>query len=127
MPAADPRQLLRHLELRLPEMLATSRELVEMESPSFSKDAVDRLGKLLAVKFEALGGKTQFHHVKTYGDHLQVDFAGTNSKPVMLLGHHDTVYDLGTLPTMPFRTTRERLYGPGTLDMKCGIVMMMIA
>jgi len=127
MLAVDSCLLLRHIEPRLPEMIATIRELVEIESPSFSKDAVDRLGKVLAGKFEALGGKTQFHRAKHVGDHLQIDFAGMNGKPVMLLGHHDTVYDLGTLETMPFRATPQRLYGPGTLDMKCGIVMMMMA
>lgn len=124
---ADARQLLRLLEPRLPEMISTIRELVEMESPSFNKEAVDLVGRALAKKFEGLGGKTRFHRVQQFGDHLQVDFAGGRGKPVMLLGHHDTVYDIGTLANMPFRATRERLYGPGTLDMKCGIVMMMFA
>src|SRR5438067_2080568 len=128
---ADPRHLLRTIEPRLAEMTDAIRELVELESPSFSKDAVDRLGCTLAAKFEKLGGKTHFHKAKQFGDHLQVDFAGGQGKPVMLLGHHDTVYDLGTLATMPFRATRDRgvskIWGPGTLDMKCGIVMMMFA
>lgn len=128
---ADPRQLLRTIEPRLPEMISTIRELVELESPSFNKESVDCLGQVLAGKFAVLGGKIGFHRGKKFGDHLQVDFGGGRGKPVMLLGHHDTVYDLGTLSTMPFRETRDRgvskIWGPGTLDMKCGIAMMMFA
>ncbi|MBV8207851.1 MAG: M20 family metallopeptidase [Acidobacteria bacterium] len=108
-------------------MIATVRELVEIESPSFSKAAVDKLGRVLASRFEAQGGRVRFHRAVKFGDHIQVDFAGGRGRPVMLLGHHDTVYDEGTLHSMPFRATRDRLFGPGTLDMKTGIVMMMFA
>src|SRR5215469_4930232 len=109
---ADPRSLLQALQPRLPEMIVSIRELVEMESPSFSKAEVDHLGRALARKFELVGGRTRFHRAKEFGDHLEVTFPGARGrKPVMLLGHHDTVYDLGTLATMPFRSTRGRLFG----------------
>src|SRR5438067_5266604 len=109
-------------------MIAEIRALVELESPSSNKTAVDRLGRMLATRFEALGGKAQFHRATNYGDHLQVDFAGVRrGKPAMLLGHHDTVYDVGTLRTMAFRVADGRIWGPGTLDMKTGIVIMMFA
>ncbi len=76
----------------------TIRQLVEIESPSDNKQAVDRLGALLAGRFEGLGGHAKFHRTQNFGDHLQVDFAGERSgKPVLLLGHIDTVYPLGTL------------------------------
>lgn len=123
----DPRELLRSIEPRLPQILSLIRELVEIESPSFSKAEVDKLGHVLEARFGALGGRTRLHRAKDFGDHLQVDFAGVRGKPVMLLGHFDTVYDLGTLAVQPFKTTREKIYGPGTLDMKCGIVMMLFA
>jgi glutamate carboxypeptidase len=125
-PVLDPRSLLRWLESCREEMIAAIRELVEVESPSNNKEAVDRLGRVLAQKFDALGGKTQFHRATNFGDHLQVEFAG-RGKPVMLLGHFDTVYDLGTLKSMPFRVADGRIWGPGTYDMKTGIVMMMFA
>ena len=104
------------------------RQMVEIESPSDNKAAVDRLGRWLAGKFEALGGHSKFHRAIDFGDHLQVDFPGRDRRPpVLLLGHLDTVYPLGTLATMPCREAAGRLHGPGTLDMKSGIAMMLYA
>lgn len=122
---------LQYFEERLPEIVATTRQLVEMESPSDNKPAVDRLGKVLADKLSALGGTVRFHRAEDFGDHLQVDFpakaASGTSGPVLLLGHFDTVYALGTLTTMPCRESDGRLWGPGTLDMKSGIALMLHA
>ncbi len=103
----------------------TIRELVEIESPSDSKQAVDRIATFLAAKFEALGGRTQLHRSNNFGDSLQIDFAGKAScKPVLLLGHYDTVYPLGTLAGMPCKIDNGRLHGPGVLDMKSGIALI---
>lgn len=119
---------LRYFQERRDQMVQTIHQLVEIESPSDNKDAVDRLGTLLAGRFEGLGGHAKFHRVQKFGDHLQVDFAGTGrGKPVLLLGHLDTVYPLGTLATMPCRVASGRLWGPGTFDMKSGIALMLHA
>ena len=119
---------LRYFQERRDQMVQTIRQLVEIESPSDNNDGVDRLGKLLAGRFEGLGGHAKFHRVQKFGDHLQVDFAGTGrGKPVLLLGHLDTVYPLGTLATMPSRVASGRLWGPGTFDMKSGIALMLHA
>ena len=104
------------------QILDTIRQMVEIESPTDNKAAVDRLGQFLARKFEALGGHSKFHRTQDFGDHLQVDFAGAKSgKPLLLLGHIDTVYPLGTLASMPCHVKNGRLWGPGTLDMKSGV------
>ncbi|HVN19497.1 MAG TPA: M20 family metallopeptidase [Dongiaceae bacterium] len=119
---------LRYLESRNDALLQTIREFVEIESPSDDKPAADRMGAHLAQKFAFLGGRPQLHAAEEYGDNLQVDFAGTaDAKPVLLLGHFDTVYELGTLARMPCRTGDGRLYGPGVLDMKAGIALMLSA
>jgi glutamate carboxypeptidase len=110
------------------EMLQTLKDLVETESPSDNKIAVDRLGGYLAQEFERLGGLVTVHRAEDFGNHLQVDFPGSaGQKPVMLLGHFDTVWSLGTLANMPFRIADDRVYGPGVLDMKAGIVMLLYA
>jgi glutamate carboxypeptidase len=118
-----------YFQERKDQMVQTLRQLVETESPSDNKEAVDRLAALLAGRFEGLGGHAKFHRVQNFGDHLQVDFAGRNGsgKPVMLLGHLDTVYPMGTLATMPCRVSDGRLWGPGTFDMKSGIALMLHA
>ena len=119
---------LRFFEERQEKMIATIRELVETESPSDNKQAVDRLGQVLAGKFSARGGRVQLHRAASCGDHLQVEFpARSSAKPVLLLGHLDTVYPMGTLASMPCQEKDGRLWGPGTLDMKSGIGLMLYA
>lgn len=119
---------LRYFESRLASQIETIREFVEIESPSDNKPACDRISGLLAEKFALIGGRPQLHRAEEFGDNLQIDFPGsTNQKPVLLLGHFDTVYPLGTLPSMPFRKENGKLYGPGVLDMKTGIALMLFA
>jgi len=119
---------LRFFADRKDSITETIRQLVEIESPSDNKQAVDRLGELLAGRFEGLGGHSKFHRTQNFGDHLQVDFATERSgKPVLLLGHLDTVYPLGTLAGMPCRVSDGKLSGPGALDMKSGIALMIHA
>jgi glutamate carboxypeptidase len=126
---ADSAELERRafFEKRLDALVATIRELVEMESPSDNKAAVDELGRVLAEKFSALGGKVRLHRAAEFGDHLQADFDGEGSGRVMLLGHMDTVYAMGTLASMPCYVKDGRLWGPATLDMKSGIGQMLEA
>ena len=113
---------------RCDEIVSTIRELVEIESPSDNKAAADRAAEAVAHRFSQLGGEVRIHQAKDFGNHLQVDFAGdSNAKPVLLLGHYDTVYPLGTLATMPCRAVGDKLTGPGVLDMKSGIALMLHA
>jgi glutamate carboxypeptidase len=129
---SDWQDRLHYFEERQNQMVATIRELVEIESPSDNKQAVDRVCAFVTAKFDALGGKTKVHRSKEFGDSLQIDFAATgaernNRKPVLLLGHYDTVYPLGTLAGMPCKIVNGRLLGPGVLDMKSGIALMIHA
>ncbi len=124
--------LLAWLQSRHTQFIDTVRELVLRESPSHNKKAVDVLGKHLAELFRATGGQVTMHRTEKFGDHLQANFDGaafdrTPGERVMLLGHFDTVWDVGTLRTMPFREEKGRLWGPGVLDMKTGIVQILFA
>jgi glutamate carboxypeptidase len=125
-PATETR--LDYFQCRTEQILHSIRQLVEIESPSDVKQAVDRLGAVLAGRFSDLGGQTRLHPAARFGNHLQVDFAGSsNRRPVLLLGHLDTVYPIGTLAAMPCRIENGRISGPGTLDMKSGIALLLEA
>ena len=119
--------LLRAVRQRIPSMKAALRRMVEAESPSLEKAAVDKLGQTLAAEFARRGARARFHRAKAFGDHLQLDFPARGNNPILLLGHFDTVWPLGTLPAMPWRESRGRLWGPGILDMKAGIAQMLFA
>ncbi len=109
------------------EMMSLLRKMVEIESPSDDKAAVDRMGAFLAEVFERLGGHVTFYPQEAAGNHLKAEFAGGDGKPVLLLGHFDTVWPMGTLAKMPFRMEAGRAFGPGVYDMKAGIAMMIFA
>jgi glutamate carboxypeptidase len=129
VPAAhSPVNRLPYFEERREAIVETIRQMVEIESPTDNKAAVDRFSRWLAQKFEAMGGHSKFHRAVEFGDHLQVDFAGRDRrKPVLLLGHLDTVYPMGTLANMPAQVRDGRVWGPGSLDMKSGIAFMLFA
>ncbi len=108
---------------------ARLRELVEVESPSEDKAAVDRAGKLVVGWAEELGGKVKRHRQKGFGDVLEIPFgvARRGVGRVLLLGHLDTVWPMGTLAKMPWREAEGKLWGPGVVDMKAGVVMALEA
>jgi glutamate carboxypeptidase len=122
------RERLTWFEARQESLLQAIRELVEIESPSDHKPSTDRISAFLAKRFESLGGRAHIHSARDFGDNLQIDFPGSEKiRPVLLLGHFDTVYPLGTLANMPCHITDGRMYGPGVLDMKSGIALMLHA
>jgi len=133
MPESNPtwRERLHYFEAEQDALVRTIREFVEIESPSDNKPAADRMGRFLAERFEAFGGRPRFHPTDDFGNNLQIDFPGADpdrdKKPVLLLGHFDTVYPLGTLASMPCHETDACLHGPGVLDMKSGIALMLYA
>lgn len=119
---------LRYFTRKQASIVETIRQLVEIESPSDVKQAVDRLGTVAASRFSELGGRIRVYAIEKFGNHLQADFASGQSrkqKPLLLLGHMDTVYPIGTISRMPCRVRKGRLHGPGVLDMKSGIALML--
>jgi len=110
-------------------LLQRLRALVEVESPSEDKAAVDCAGELVSGWAARLGAKVKRHRQRDFGDVLELRF-GTASRGhsrVMLLAHLDTVWPMGTLTRMPWREAGGKIYGPGVLDMKAGVVMALEA
>lgn len=113
-------------------MLTAIRRLVEAESPSDDKAAVDVCGRAAAELAEQCGGRAKRHQQRYFGDVLEVRWGSSrkrtdNRAGILLLGHLDTVWPLGTLQKMRWRETTGTISGPGVLDMKAGVAMALTA
>jgi len=129
--AVPMRALLAGARRKEKALLELTKRLVAAESPSDVKNAVDVCVDLVAAHAKALGGRIKLHRQRAFGDVLEVRF-GAKSRTgaagrVLLLGHLDTVWPLGTLKTMACRLSGGRLWGPGTFDMKAGVAMALTA
>jgi len=116
---------LRSARAKQKEMISCIRELVECESPSDDPAGIRKCADLFG------GMLGDIARVRIYpGKHLRCEFRLPGSRKqgqILALGHSDTVWPLGTLKTMPFRQARGRLWGPGVLDMKAGLVFFAFA
>ena len=127
--SSDAVKLLDDMRGQQDRLLDLLKDLVELESPSHDKVAVDRCVDRVEKECTRIGGRMRRHRRKGFGDLLEVRFGrgGRGVKPMMLLGHLDTVWELGTLKRMPFKVEKGRIWGPGVLDMKAGVVMALAA
>ena len=109
-------------------MLRHLRALVEIESPTEDPTRVNEAMSYTARIARELRGTVIVHPQASFGDVYELRFSPSSSqKPVLLLGHLDTVWPTGTLAAMPCREADGRLFGPGILDMKAGVVMALTA
>jgi glutamate carboxypeptidase len=127
------RNLLIDMKRREGEMVQLLGRFVQCESPSHDKGAVDAMGKIVAAEWRKRGAKVQIVRQAKRGNHVRAEISlgegrmAAAAGQVLVLGHLDTVYPLGTLAKMPFRTAGGRAWGPGTFDMKAGLVMALYA
>lgn len=131
LPNDAMRKILRKLKNHQASMVRMLGTFVRSESPSHDKKAVDRFSKIVATEWRKRGAKVRVFKNLKRGNHLRVEiWFGQGREPkrqIMVLGHLDTVYPLGTLAKMPFRISGGRAWGPGTFDMKGGLVLALFA
>ncbi|MDO6406834.1 M20 family metallopeptidase [Pantoea phytobeneficialis] len=108
-----------YLQQHADEILGDIKRLVQAESPSLDKAAVDRCGEVLQGIFQQrLGISAEVDHQPSYGNHLRFAL-GEHGPQTTVIGHFDTVWDHGELA---LREEDGKFYGPGVLDMKAGLV-----
>ena len=111
-------------------MLFLLRTFVLAESPSLEKPPADRCCAIVAKEWRKRGPRVERLAQRRRGDHLRITWQPRRSRPagqLLVLGHYDTVYTTGTLASMPFRVSAGKVYGPGTFDMKAGIVQALFS
>jgi glutamate carboxypeptidase len=125
----DTRTIRRQVEKKSGWIRDTLHQLVQQESPSEDRQAVNAAVALAEHWAREQGARTKRHKQREFGDVLELRFgpSRSNQKPVLLLGHLDTVWPIGTLKKMPWRDADGRYWGPGVLDMKAGVVMALAA
>jgi glutamate carboxypeptidase len=112
------------------ELAAGIEPWIACESPSSSPEGIAKMVRIVAGHAQAAGLAA---HVTAIGDrtgpllHVTNRVAGDARKGILVLGHLDTVHPFGTLEQNPCRIEGDRMYGPGTYDMKAGIYLALTA
>ncbi|WP_267905350.1 M20/M25/M40 family metallo-hydrolase [Limosilactobacillus agrestis] len=110
------------------EMIALTKQLVNIDSPSYHLAGIQQIMRILESRMNALGMTTYQLESEKPGTVLVGQLAGKESgAPVILSGHIDTVFPVGTAQQRPFKIAGDKMTGPGIFDMKPGIVIGLYA
>ncbi len=107
-------------------LVDTIAALARLESPSGDVEALARCGDAVAALLGDIGALVERLPTPSAGAHVRATL-GQGRRQILLLGHFDTVWPIGTLAQMPVEIRDGRLHGPGTFDMKAGLVIALLA
>jgi len=111
-----------YLESQLVSYLADLRHLVAIDSGTYDKEGGNLVNDWLVARLEGAGFTIQRFPQGETADHFLAQLSGSGTAKIMLLGHCDTVYPRGTAAQRPLKRVGDRLLGPGTCDMKAGLI-----
>lgn len=122
-------------DARIPEMaqqryqdtLDLLKQIVELESPSNEKQAVDKLVDFLQGELERRDAEVERVAQAETGDLLIARWPGDDREPLFVMTHIDTVWPVGTLERLPWKVEGDVARGPGIYDMKASVAMMLTA
>jgi glutamate carboxypeptidase len=108
---------------RLPAFLSLLEALVVRESPTYDEERCRQLAGLLAHELERVGARVARHRAPRFGEHLEARIPGEQAgeRALLVVGHLDTVHAVGTLTRNPYRVEGDKIWGPGSYDMKAGL------
>ncbi len=109
------------------EMLQLIEQLVNIDSGSYNKRGVDRVGSILKEKYEDLGFIVEVKEEKDFGNNMIIQHKNAVDPKIILVAHMDTVFPEGTVAKRPFYIEGSRAYGPGVVDMKASQVELIYA
>ncbi|MGH7114134.1 MAG: M20/M25/M40 family metallo-hydrolase, partial [Stellaceae bacterium] len=119
--------IIEHLGRQHQAMVALLSELVGIESGSYNKAGVDAVEARLRAWLEAAGIACEMFPHERFGGCMAARLPAGNgaggNRPIVLMGHCDTVFPDGTVAQRPFRVEGNQAFGPGVADMKAGLVM----
>ncbi|HWN99907.1 MAG TPA: M20 family metallopeptidase [Blastocatellia bacterium] len=127
--AAPSKAFLSYFEQSRSEIVEFIRWLVEQESMSREAEANRLIAENLARKLVSMGAAVELFSDPRFGSTLKARYGGSEEsrQPLLVVGHLDTVWPLGTLAIRPFRLEDGRAFGPGIFDMKAGVAIAAFA
>ncbi len=119
--------IVQYFEALQPTMISWLEELINVDSPSDHKSDLDRLAASFASRFRRNGAQVQIVEQTGSGNHVLARFlpADSQKKPILLLGHLDTVWGPGESQRRPARIEGGKIFGPGALDMRGGLTLLL--
>src|SRR5690242_5025929 len=123
--------LLTHFTARQAHILELTRQLVERETTSREEHRLHEIAEFVANLLRELGGQLELFPQPGYGTHLRARFDlghESQAQQILVIGHLDTVWPVGTLQRLPFQITAEgKAHGPGVFDMKASVANLIEA
>lgn len=108
-------------------MLHFIEELVNIDSGSYDKQGVDKIGEILISHYKELGFQIEVEKQEEFGNHLLIQHRDAIDPQIIILAHMDTVFPVGTAAERPFSIKDDRAYGPGVIDMKSSHASLLYA
>ncbi|MBP2631702.1 MAG: cpg2 [Firmicutes bacterium] len=126
--AYDKQKAFNFVDTNKDEMIRLWKELVNAECGALNKAGVDLVGKKIEAILKEIGCKTRFIEFEKAGNMLIAEYGDTEHEPcIIFTGHMDTVFADGVAAQRPFTIKDDKAYGPGVLDMKGGIIILLYA
>ncbi|MFC2156210.1 M20 family metallopeptidase [Acidobacteriota bacterium] len=110
------------------DVIKLLRQLVSLESPTLDRGAVNNCTSFCVQELKNAGAQVKRFPQDDVGDfylaQYPAKFPRSSEKSILVLTHADTVWPVGQIEKMPFYIEGEKVYGPGVLDMKAGLTMI---